>query len=336
MAHRSLAIADRLGDGRSQAHARAGVIMMSTYVEPLPLADFESFAQRAYAEAEKGEDIYTVVRMTLVVATNYLHRGMVREGRQYAIRLMRFGRERQDRRAQGMALWLLGWSHILAEDFAAALDYGEECVATASAPYDRQWGHHTVGVSLLFLGRVAEGFAMMQEHRRHALANGWNDAALIAEAPLGVSLLFSGQLRKGVRTLEALVERCESEYAYRGYADWTRVFLAEFYVALLTGVRKPSLRVVARNLAFLAAAKWGAARKAEALLLTAAKNAQFSERGVFRARIDFNLGLINQALGKADLARTHFERAREIAVSQEAPAIAAKIDACSRLPKRPG
>jgi len=40
------------------------------YVDPTPLADFEGFAERAYAEAEEGEDTYTVVRMTLVGANN--------------------------------------------------------------------------------------------------------------------------------------------------------------------------------------------------------------------------------------------------------------------------
>lgn|SRR5271165_2628324 len=144
-----------------------------------------------------------------------MYRGLVREGRQYAYRLMKFGRDRQDRRAQGTALWLLGWFDILAEDFTAALDHGKECIATALAPYDQQWGRHVVGVSQLLLGRVAEGIETMEEHRQHALANGWHYAALAAEAPLGVSLLLSGHLRKGVRALESLVARCESEYDYR-------------------------------------------------------------------------------------------------------------------------
>lgn len=84
---------------------------------------------------------------------------------------------------------------------------------------------------------------------------------------------------------------------------------------------------VSFNDSIRAVAKWGAARKAEELLAMAAKNPQFSERGVFRARVGFNLGLIKQALGRADVARTHFERAREVAGAQEAPAIVAKIDA---------
>jgi hypothetical protein len=137
---------------------------------------------------------------------------------------------------------------------------------------------------------------------------------------------LSGYLRKGVRALESLVDRCE-EYGNQAYADWTRLFIAEFYIALFTGSRKPPLGVVLKNLGFLAISKWTAAKKAEALLWLAIQNPQFSARGVFGARIDFNLGLIQKTLGRADLARAHFMQAREVAISQEAPAVIAKIDA---------
>ena len=59
---------------------------------------------------------------------------------------------------------------------------------------------------------------------------------------------------------------------YRAYADWTRIFLAEFYIALLQGEKKPSLRVVLKNLLFLATAKRAAAKRAEALLRRAMEN----------------------------------------------------------------
>jgi hypothetical protein len=48
-----------------------------------------------------------------------------------------------------------------------------------------------------------------------------------------------------------------------------------------------------------------------------------------RARIDFNLGLVQRALGRSDLAQAHFKQAREVTISQEAPAIIAKIDAAT-------
>lgn len=204
-------------------------------------------------------------------------------------------------------------------------------MATALAPYDQQWGQHVVGVSQLLLGRVEEGIKTIEAHRRHALANGWPYAALLAEAPLGVSLLLSGHLRRGIRVLESLVKRSESEYGYQAYADWTRVFIAEFYVALLVGTSKPPPLVVLKNLVFLAIAKWTAAKKAESLLWAAIKNPQFSERGVIRARIDFNLGLLYKATRRPDLAQAHFAKARNAASAQQAKALLAKIDAADPL-----
>jgi hypothetical protein len=118
---------------------------MSIFIDPMPLADFERLAQQAYAEAEEGEDTYRVGRMTMVILWNYPHRGLVRERRQWVYRLMEFGRERRDYRSQGMALWLLGWLDIVAEEFTSALRHGEECRQTALAPYDRQIGQLLTG-----------------------------------------------------------------------------------------------------------------------------------------------------------------------------------------------
>ena len=113
---------------------------------------------------------------------------------------------------------------------------------------------------------------------------------------------------------------------YRAYADWTRIFLAEFYIALLQGEKKPSLRVVLKNLLFLATAKRAAAKRAEALLRRAMENPQFSEHGAIRARIDFNLGILLNALGRKELALAHLRHGRDAALMQEMPPLVAKID----------
>ena len=143
---KALAMAERLGDGRSKAHARSGVIMLSIYVDPMPLADFERFVERAFREAEEGDDTYIIGRMIMVITMNYMNRGLTIEGRQWALRLMELGRARQDRRSLGMALWLLGWLDILAEDYGSALRHGEQCLETAFAPFDRQIGQHVIGI----------------------------------------------------------------------------------------------------------------------------------------------------------------------------------------------
>jgi hypothetical protein len=59
----------------------------------------------------------------------------------------------------------------------------------------------------------------------------------------------------------------------------------------------------------------------------ALRNPQISERGVVRARIYFNLGMIHKAMGRLDLAGAHLDEARKVASAQEATALIAKIDA---------
>ena len=324
---KALAMAERLGDGRSKGHARAGLIQLSIYVDPMPLSDFEPFAQRAFREAEEGDDTYIVGRMMMAITMNYMNRGLIMEGRQWARRLMKFGQERQDQRSLGMALWMLGWLDILAEDYVSALGHGLESLKTALAPFDLQIGQHVVGISQMLLGHLAEGIETIENHRRQAVSNGWHFSALVTEAPLGVAMLLSGELKKGARFLESVIKRCESELGYQAYADWTRIFLAEFYIAILQGTNKPSLQTVLRNLVFLAHAKRVAARKAEDLLQFAMRNPQFSDRGVIRARIDYDLGILYKTLGQRDPARKHVGDALRAAVAQEASALITKMDA---------
>ena len=187
--------------------------MMSIYIDPTPLGDFERFAPASYVEAEQAETGYMVVRMTMVIATNYLHRGLTREGRRWAHQLMKFGRDREDRRSLGMALWLLGWSETSPVNMKRRLRTERSASRRRLAPYDRYQGQLISGIAKLLLGRVAEGVAMLDGHRAHAIANGWQYAALAAQAPLGVALLLGGDLRNGVRILEALIDRVKSNRA---------------------------------------------------------------------------------------------------------------------------
>lgn len=152
---------------------------------------------------------------------------------------------------------------------------------------------------------------------------------MTGEVALALSMLMRGELAKGVRSLESVIERAENEYGYRSYANWGRIYLAEFYIAVLTGTGKPSLRVLLKSLLFLMRTKPTAAAKADALLREAMADPWFSERGVTRARIEFDLGRICAATGRTNLARSHFETARVIAIAQNAANWLTKIDAAT-------
>ena len=67
-------------------------------------------------------------------------------------------------------------------------------------------------------------------------------------------MLMRGELGKGVRSLESVIERAENEYGYRSYANWGRIYLAEFYChanwdqeALAAGCAKKSALPHARQ-----------------------------------------------------------------------------------------
>jgi tetratricopeptide (TPR) repeat protein len=327
VAEKALAIAERLDDQRSKAHARVCTIMLSSIVDPMPLDEFERFAERAFAEAEPSGDVHTVGRMMMAITWNYVHRGLALEARQWASRLAKFGRDREDQRTQALALWLLGWNDIMAGDYSSAFGHVEQSTQTAIAPLDRLLAQQVMGISCVLLGRVAEGSQILRQHQQIAMANEWHHSVLAVSAILELSRVLSGDIKEGVRGLEAIIQACETTYSYQAYADLVRLLLSEYYIELLCGARKLPIGVIVKNPLFVLNAKRRVSGKAEALLRAALKNPQFSERGVLRARIDFNFGMIHKAMGRLKLAGAHFDEARKIASAQEAVALLAKIDA---------
>jgi DNA-binding winged helix-turn-helix (wHTH) protein/tetratricopeptide (TPR) repeat protein len=328
---RAFEIAKRLGDERAQVYARAGILMLRLMTDREPAVGFDRLAELAYEKATLHGDPYIIGRTLMVIVFNHINFGLLLEGREWADRLMAFGRERQDPRALGMALWLLGWLAIMAQDYEAALAYGEESLRNAFTPLDRQFGETVIGNSQLLLGRVTEGVELLLGHRQRAQACGWRFSALSTTIPLAMSTLLRGEFAKGVYLMESVIERAETEYNYRFYANFARTYLAEFYVALLRGTRKPTLRTLLKNFVFLIRTRSRAAGRAEKLLRQAMADPCFVERGLNRARIEFNLGEICLATGRTELARAHFATARTIAVAQGASNWLTKIDAATAL-----
>jgi tetratricopeptide (TPR) repeat protein len=263
----------------------------------------------------------------MVAAFNYLNRGMMVESQRWSQRLLEFGRSRRDPRSTAIALWTMAWQSMLSGDFDAALHHGQEAIGVAITQFDQVMSHAAIGTAQIATGRVAEGIATVEKARRIAAANEWLYLLSITDSSLGMAMVASGAIGRGIAWLEALVRRGEREYEGAVGVDVGRISLAEVYVALLAGRRRPSLRVLAGTLFALVRARLIAARRAEALLLKALRNPMLSEVGVFRARIHLALGLLQKAKGRSAMAREHLERAHVAAAAQDAGAMLAKIEA---------
>ena len=74
------------------------------------------------------------------IATDYTFRGLMREAREWALKLLDAGRERNDRRALGIAHLMLSMIDIFNGNRHEALTNAKECVRTAVTPYDRRMG----------------------------------------------------------------------------------------------------------------------------------------------------------------------------------------------------
>ena len=335
---KALAFAIGRGHDRAKAYARCGVLLLTTYVDPMPFADFEAFATTAFAEAERANDYYLTSHLMYAIAWNYMHRGLVVEAGGWVRRLEALGQERQDPRSVALALWLSGWLDIIAGDYAAAVKRGEEGARAARTTIDRMIGNQVVGIAKILAGQIADGVKTVDIHRNAAVKTGWYFSALGTEAALGVAMARTGELVKSVRWMEALIARSEGELGYRAYADFTRLFLAEIYLALLQSRAKtilhsrakPPLRVLLANLWFFAKVKRVGPKRVATLLNSALRNEQFHEQGVLRSRIELDLGLLQKLLKKQDLARDHLMRARVAASAQHATVLLAKIETAIR------
>jgi DNA-binding winged helix-turn-helix (wHTH) protein len=330
MLDHALAVAERLNDEKAKAYSNTGIIMLAPIIDPMPLPEFERFVDAAFVGATRTGDVYIVGRMMLFIGWNFGQRGLTIEGRKWMNRLMAFGKEHQDPRSVAQALFVLGWLDIVAEDYFSALGHGEECMRTACTPIDRLLGQTVVGVSQLLLGQVAEGVKMIERHRAEATANNWHYTVLATDAPFGVAMLLCGEFRRGVRWLEDMIDRCETQLEHYFMADYARLFLAEFYIALISGSRKVPMIAALKNLVFLAKSRWIAPGRAEKLLMRAIENPVFSKRGIFHARIAFNLGVLHLKMNRLDLARRWFDEARGAASAQNASNWLRRIEAATR------
>jgi hypothetical protein len=329
---RAFAIADRLGDHRALAYARASRIVCSTILAPMSPEELEREGQLALEETNQKSDGYIENWIPWVLCWDWLHRFEISRAKSFAHNIVQNARERSDPRALGLGLWSLGWADIVDEQFADALAHGEEGEKVAVLPLDRLVSTQVKGIALIGLGHVDDGFRILTDLREQFTKNDWRYNIYGSNLILGLALIVQGKLAKGVSHIRRYVAETERQ-GYRAVADWARILLAEVYLQLLTGKEKPGIRVLLPNLFFLIRTLPFAAQTALRLLSQASANQQFGKSTAMAARISFGIGLSCKIKKRAKEARVHFEHAREIAASLKAIALLAKIDtALAELP----
>ncbi len=332
VAKRALEIALQIGDVRAAGYARHAVMLCSTLLGRWPLDHAERFGAELVANAEQAGDNYLLNWAYWSVTWDYLTRGLIADARVWAHKLIESGHQRHDRRTLALAYWTLGWIDVAGERFQDAIKEASECIKTAVTRSDVVTGNYVKVNAELLSGQIDQALERFEEQREWLESNGWVLSANGADCSIGTALALGGRLKEAIRHLEKAITVSDAHgdvYA----STWNRIALAEIYLAIVANSGKPSLRIVATNLGAIVTGKLRGAERALALLEQARGNKQVHERGVMRARIDFNVGLLLERKRQFDAARQRFLSARAAAEAQAVPPMVARIDAAiARLP----
>jgi class 3 adenylate cyclase len=309
----AVAVAERLGDGRARAFARAGLLHCRTRLGLDTLEEAERLKADVMANCLRFGDNFLRNSAYFFITWDYLYRGLIKDARDIAVRLIASEEAAEDPRAISFANWILGWINVIGGSPEAALDYADECLRVAIAPFDRLQGEIIKAIAAILSGRASEGLPKLEAlnvefERLGALYS-------VLESPRGVALIEIGRVAEGVRLIQRTIAAREAS-GDRTQAGFARILLAEVYIQILTGGRKARAAVIIKNLPILATARFRGARRARALLDAAASHKQFSRQGAVIARIDFDRGQLFAMRGKRGEARECFERARAVAAAQ--------------------
>jgi tetratricopeptide (TPR) repeat protein len=298
----------------------------STVLGLLSLDAAKRQSRQALEESRACGDNFILSWCYWLIAWDLLYRGLTTEAEDWAWKLIAFGRERQDRRALGMAHMLLAWIYIASLRLDDAAKHSDECVQVAVTEFDELAGEAPRAIAAILAGRVEEGLTQALKLRKRAAERKWLYLGNGFVGGVAIGYALSGQINKGVRLLTETIPAIDA-YGDHFQMGWNRAFLAEIFLEILTSQTKPPLRVVLRNLgAILWVTLFGAGRALE-LLQQANRNEQLHEQGSIRARINMDLGLLYKFKKQPALARQYLEKAREAAELQRVSFMVSKIDA---------
>jgi hypothetical protein len=303
-----------------------GILHVSAFLARDSLETMEQLGAECVALSTRLGDGTALNYTYWNIASDYAFRGLTREAREWVLKLLVAGRERNDRRAIGIAHAIFAMIDILIGNFHEAARHADECVRTAVTPFDRTMGAISKASAEISLGDVRGGLDRLLLAMDGASKVGWGQMVAFGTISVGVGHILAGRIGKGIRILESAI----TAYDARGevmYATVTRVSLARIYLEMLTSPARAPLPIIVRNFGSVLRVKLSGVRRIEALLEQASCDPHLHEQGATRARINMIIGLLHKFKNEPELARQFLEKARAPAQHHGAAEVVTKIDA---------
>ena len=304
------AMADRLADTPSAAYALTSSLFLSISLTPEPAAIFETKAARAIAAAAEVDDPYLQYMVRLSVGLSLSARGHPARAAAIAEDLLAVGKAIGDGRSIAYGMALKAMVALIGENGTAALKFTENGIAMARTASDRTLSRvfHLFACSAL---SRPEGLALTLEFRAEAEANGWGQFLDFSDVPYAMGLLTNGAVGAGIGWLEhTIVRRADKGMAIS--ANQARMVLAEVYLRMISGVEKPSLKVILRNLPAIVRARHAAGARIRSLMTAVRETPHVDPEGVTFGHTELLLGLLCKARKQREESFQHLVEAKRL------------------------
>ena len=213
---------------------------------------------------------------------------------------------------------------MISDDFQEALDLADRALSLSKADFEKAMATTSRIAAQIALNRPAAA-ADAARWLSSCERDGWTVMAMSAEAWLAVDLAVNGRIGEGIQSLEAVIKRREKEGNIAA-ADWSRLYLCEVYLAIISGEGDTTLGVLLRNFGALVGVIMFGERRILALIEKIRSNPQFHPEGHFIGRTELILGLLYKARKKNGLAAKHLGQARLIIQSAGSSSLLTRIE----------
>ncbi|MDP9086937.1 MAG: hypothetical protein M3N02_09275, partial [Pseudomonadota bacterium] len=153
----------------------------------------------------------------------------------------------------------------------------------------------------------------------------WSLFVVGPECWLAVVLATTGRIGEALRAIETTTAHREEE-GFLAAADFSRLYLCEVYLAILSAQGGASLGTIVRNVRALAKVQIFGAKRIEALVTQVRSNPQFDPEGHYIARTEMILGLLYKTKKQGARAAHHLTEARRIFEAAGPSAILTRIE----------
>jgi tetratricopeptide (TPR) repeat protein len=246
-----------------------------------------------------------------VVFSEELLRGRLNLASDAARELLEVGRQANNPRSKGLGLEGLAFTALASASYNEALEYSEQSLAAAVGPHDTMTALLIKGYALLFLGRIDEASNLLESHRSYAKQVGAMLAFTMTNSVVGAIKLLQGNVAEGLHSIADSIAS-QDEVGNRTLADLDRITLAEVYLQMIAGNKRPAFFVLLKNLPVILKVMATGAMRIRRLVTHVHRNPRFDPDGLHVGRCQMILGLLYKTKRKRRQALEHLAEARRI------------------------